>query len=47
MLYTAYYELSRTDTLVNFHFGNWEILLLSLSITEKEAHLFQRKQHNH
>lgn len=47
MLYTAYYGLSRTDTLVNFHFGNWEVLLLSLSITEKEAHLFQTKQYNH
>lgn len=47
MLYTAYYNLDWKDVLMGFHFGNSEVLLLSLNTTPENAHIFTTKQYNH
>lgn len=47
MIYAAYYDLPWRDVLVNFHFGNSELLLLSPDSGPDETHVFAIKQHNH
>ncbi len=47
MLYTTYYGLDRKDVLMNFHFGNSEILILSPDISADQAHMFLTQQYNH
>jgi probable phosphoglycerate mutase len=47
MIYAAYYDLAWSDVLVNFHFGNCEVLLLSEDSPAAEAHVFKQEQHNH
>ena len=47
MLYCAYYDLDWMSCLVNFHFGNSELLLLSPDTHPDNAHVFKQEQHNH
>lgn len=47
MIYAAYYKLPWKNVLLNFHFGNTEILLLSEDSPPEETHLFKIEQHNH
>jgi len=47
MIYAAYYDLAWSDVLVNFHFGNCEVLLLSEDSPATEAHVFKQEQQNH
>lgn len=47
MLYAAYYDLDWQDVLVNFHFGNGELLLLSERAPLPGVLVFQQEQHNH
>lgn len=47
MIYAAYYGLDWRDVLVNFHFGNCEVLQLANDSPANEAHVFQQAQENH
>ncbi|MCA9361182.1 histidine phosphatase family protein [Candidatus Kaiserbacteria bacterium] len=47
MMYAAYYDLDWRDVLINFHFGNCELLLLSEDSPASEVHVFKQNQHNH
>ena len=47
MIYASYYKLAWQDVLVKFHFGNSELLKLSLDSSPEEAHLFTLAQYNH
>ena len=47
MIYAAYYDLPWKDVLINFHFGNCELLLLSPDSPADAAHVFTQEQHNH
>ena len=47
MLYAAYYNIDRKSVLMDFHFGNSEVLLLSPDSPAENAHIFQTKQYNH
>lgn len=47
MVYAAYYGLDWKDTLIQFHFGNGELLLLSEDSPPEDAHVFETEQHNH
>lgn len=47
MIYAAYYDLDWNDVLVNFHFGNCEVLQLAPDSPAEEAHVFQQVQENH
>lgn len=47
MLYASYYSLEWRDVLINFHFGNSELLELSSESSAKETHVFRIQQHNH
>ncbi len=47
MLYTAYYGLDWKDVLINFHFGNCEMLLLSPDSPAENVHVFKTEQFNH
>jgi broad specificity phosphatase PhoE len=47
MIYAAYYNLDWRIVLMQFHFGNSELLLLSEDSMPEEAHVFKFKQHNH
>lgn len=47
MIYAAYYNLDWKDVLLNFHFGNCELLLLAEDSPATEAHVFKQNQHNH
>lgn len=46
MVYAAYYNLDWKDVLVDFHFGNSELLLLSDKTNPKESKLVNIKQYN-
>lgn len=46
MIYAAYYGLEWQKVLVQFHFGNSELLLLAEDSPPEEAHVFTAKQHN-
>ena len=47
MLYAAYYHLDWKETLVLFHFGNSELILLSPDSKAEDTHVFKYIQHNH
>lgn len=47
MIYAAYYDLPWKDVLLQFHFGNSELILLSPESPPDEAHVFHIEQHNH
>lgn len=47
MIYAAYYDRDWREVLVNFHFGNCEILQLAPDSSAEEVHLFTQTQHNH
>ena len=47
MLYACYYDLSWHDVLIQFHFGNSELLKLTPHSKPEEAHVFTIHQHNH
>ncbi len=47
MVYAAYYNLPWRDVLLQFHFGNSELILLSTESPPDEAHVFHIEQHNH
>lgn len=46
MIYTSYYGLEWRDVLIDFHFGNSEMLLLSKEISKDDAHIFKIQQHH-
>lgn len=46
MIYAAYYNLDWQDALVNFHFGNSDLLLLSGERNCREVNIFKAKQYN-
>lgn len=46
MIYAAYYKLNWRDVLLNFHFGNADLLELSPNSSAETSHLFEQKQHN-
>jgi len=47
MIYAAYYDIDWKTVLMQFHFGNSELLLLSEDSSPEEAHVFRFEQHNH
>jgi probable phosphoglycerate mutase len=47
MLYAAFYDLPWEDVLVQFHFGNSELLLLSEDSPSDKVHVFKQAQYNH
>jgi probable phosphoglycerate mutase len=47
MIYAAYYDLDWKDVLVNFHFGNGEVLVMAEDSLPEEAIVFHQSQHNH
>lgn len=47
MIYAAYYGLPWEDVLLQFHFGNSELILLSPDSPAEDAHVFTIEQHNH
>jgi len=47
MIYAAYYNLPWKDVLLQFHFGNSELLLLSPNSAASDAHVFKQAQFNH
>ncbi|MBA3789402.1 histidine phosphatase family protein [Patescibacteria group bacterium] len=47
MLYATFYNLHWKDILIEFHFGNSEILLLSENTPIEERHVHKVEQHNH
>ncbi len=47
MIYAAYYGLEWKDTLLQFHFGNCELILLSEDSPVDDVHVFRIKQLNH
>lgn len=47
MIYAAYYDLPWHDVLLQFHFGNSELILLSPDSPAEAAHVFTIEQHNH
>lgn len=47
MIYTAFYDLDWKDVLLEFHFGNSEILLLDKNSKPEDRRLHTAKQHNH
>jgi probable phosphoglycerate mutase len=46
MVYAAYYNLAWEEVLVNFHFGNSELILLSENISPDKAQIFKKPQFN-
>ena len=46
MIYTAYYNLDWMHVLKMFHFGNSELLELSVESSPNETHVFKIEQHN-
>ncbi len=46
MLYAAFYDLPWKDVLLQFHFGNSELLLLSENSPGHDAHVFKIQQFN-
>jgi len=46
MVYAAFYKLDWKDALVDFHFGNSELLLLSSEINPKDSKIVNIKQFN-
>lgn len=46
MLYAVYYDIDRKQALQNFHFGNWEVILLSKNIDKDNAHIVSTEQFN-
>lgn len=47
MVYAAYYNLPWREVLLQFHFGNSELILLSPESPADDAHVFTIEQHNH
>jgi broad specificity phosphatase PhoE len=47
MIYCAFYGVDWKDALVNFHFGNSEVILLSPDCKPENAHIFKQEQFNH
>jgi probable phosphoglycerate mutase len=47
MLYAAYYGLDWKDVLLQFHFGNSELILLSEDSPATDVHVFKQTQFNH
>jgi broad specificity phosphatase PhoE len=47
MIYASYYQLAWEDVLIQFHFGNSELLKLSPQSSAEDAHLFTLTQYNH
>jgi broad specificity phosphatase PhoE len=47
MLYAAYYKLDWKDVLLQFHFGNSELLLLSQDSSPEDYHIVKIEQFNH
>lgn len=46
MLYSAFYDLEWRDVLINFHFGNCELLRLSEDADPSAPHVIKVQQHN-
>jgi broad specificity phosphatase PhoE len=47
MIYTKFYDLDWKDVLLNFHFGNSEMLALEKGAEESERFHFKQEQYNH
>ena len=47
MIYAGFYKLPWKDILVQFHFGNSDLLILSEESPAEEAHVFKQSQYNH
>lgn len=47
MIYAAYYNLDWREVLLQFHFGNGDLLLLSEYSPASETHMLKQNQHNH
>lgn len=47
MIYCAFYDVPWKDALLNFHFGNSEVVLLSPDCKPEDAHIFKQEQFNH
>lgn len=46
MIYAAYYRLKWKEVLVQFHFGNSDLLLLSPKTKPQDSQVFKVRQHN-
>ncbi|HNX10586.1 MAG TPA: histidine phosphatase family protein [bacterium] len=46
MIYAAYYNLDWQETLLLFHFGNTDLILLSPDSTPAQAHVLEARQYN-
>mmetsp|Transcript_8259 Transcript_8259/g.20310 ORF Transcript_8259/g.20310 Transcript_8259/m.20310 type:complete len:242 (+) Transcript_8259:73-798(+) len=46
MVYAAYYNLAWENVLMQFHFGNSEVLLLAKDSPPENAHVFRTSQYN-
>lgn len=46
MIYAAFYNLNWRNVLEMFHFGNSDLLLLSVNSPAEEAHIFSFEQLN-
>ncbi len=47
MVYASFYKLNWKDVLINFHFGNSEVLVLEENLKEEDRFYFKQEQHNH
>ena len=47
MIYAEYYGLDWKDVLLQFHFGNCDLMLLSELSSPEDTHVFKITQHNH
>jgi broad specificity phosphatase PhoE len=47
MIYAAFYDLHWEEVLMQFHFGNSEVLLLDETSDPSERHLYKTEQYNH
>ena len=47
MLYASYYNIDWKEVLLQFHFGNSELILLSEGSDAEDSHVFEIQQHNH
>jgi probable phosphoglycerate mutase len=47
MIYAAYYDLDWREVLVNFHFGNCEVLELAPDSPPEHVHAFSQEQQNY
>jgi broad specificity phosphatase PhoE len=47
MIYAEYYKLDWKKVLIQFHFGNCDLLIMSKDSMPEESHVFKLVQHNH